>query len=151
MYKSDNNIANGIRIDPDKQQLMRRLKAGENVLTRVRQEKNNLQDANTQLGEELKDVRAQLSDSIKENRRLRRGIFSKCLNEPSKKSSARKSIDRVMSLGMLTKVRREKNGLQDANTMLDVELKDVRGQLSDSTKENQRLRRGIFSKCLNEL
>ena len=60
---------------------MRRLKAGEKVLTRVRQEKNNLQDANTQLGEELKDVRAQLSDSIKENRRLRRGIFSNCLNE----------------------------------------------------------------------
>ena len=52
---------------------------------------------------------------------------------------------------MLTKVRREKNDLQDANTKLDVELKDVRGQLSDSTKENQRLRRGIFSKCLNEL
>ena len=52
---------------------------------------------------------------------------------------------------MLTRVRREKNDLQDANTKLDVELKDVRGQLSDSTKENQRLRRGIFSKCLNEL
>ena len=52
---------------------------------------------------------------------------------------------------MLTRVRREKNDLQDVNTKLDVELKDVRGQLSDSTKENQRLRRGIFSKCLNEL
>ena len=51
------------------------------MLTRVRQEKNNLQDANTQLGEELKDVRAQLSDSVKENQRLRRGMFSKCLNE----------------------------------------------------------------------
>ena len=51
------------------------------MLTRVRQEKNKLQDVNTQLGEELKDVRAQLSDSVKENRRLRRGIFSKCLNE----------------------------------------------------------------------
>ena len=49
---------------------MCRLKADENVLTRVRQEKNNLQDATTQLGEELKDVRAQLSDSVKENRRL---------------------------------------------------------------------------------
>ena len=60
---------------------MCQLKAGENVLTRVRQEKNNLQDANTQLGEELKDVRAQLSDSVKENRRLRCDIFSKCLNE----------------------------------------------------------------------
>ena len=81
MYKSDNNIADGTGIDPYKQQLMRRLKAGENVLTRVRQEKNNLQDANTQLGEELKDVRAQLSDSVKENRRLHRGIYSKCLSE----------------------------------------------------------------------
>ena len=44
----------------------------------------------------------------------------------------------------------EKNNLQDANTKLDVELKDVRAQLSDSVKENQRLQRGIFSKCLNE-
>ena len=50
VYKSDNNIADGAEIDLDKQQLMRRLKAGENVLTRVRQEKNNLQNANTQLG-----------------------------------------------------------------------------------------------------
>ena len=81
VYKSDNNIADGAGLDLDKQQLLRRLKAGENVLTRVRQEKNNLQDANTQLGEEFKDVRAQLSDSVKENRRLHRGIFSKCLSE----------------------------------------------------------------------
>ena len=79
--KSDNNIADGAGLDPDKQQLLGRLKAGENVLTRVRQEKNNLQDANTRLGEELKDVRAQLSNSMKEDRRLRRDIFSKCLNE----------------------------------------------------------------------
>ena len=57
------------------------LKAGESVLTKVRREKNNLQDANTKLGVELKDVRAQLLDSVKENQRLRRGIFSKCLNE----------------------------------------------------------------------
>ena len=42
--------------------------AGERVLTRVRQEKNKLQDANTRLGEELKDVRAQLADSEKENK-----------------------------------------------------------------------------------
>ena len=59
----------------------RQLKAGERVLKKVRQEKNNLQDANIQLGVELKDVRAQLADSVKENKRLRRGIFSKCLNE----------------------------------------------------------------------
>ena len=79
--KSENNIADGAGVDPDKQQLLRRLKAGERVLTRVRQEKNKLQDANTQLGEKLKDVRAQLSDSVKENRRHRRNIFSKFLNE----------------------------------------------------------------------
>ena len=81
VYKSDNNIADGARLDLDKQQLLRRLKAGENVLTRVRQERNYLQDTNTQLGEELKDVRAQLSDSVKENRRLRRGIYRKCLSK----------------------------------------------------------------------
>ena len=67
--------------DPDKQQLIRRLKAGENVLKQVRREKNDLQDANIRLGVELKDVRAQLADSVKENKRLRRGIFSTCLNE----------------------------------------------------------------------
>ena len=71
------------------------------MLTRVRQEKNDLQDANTRLGVELKDVRAQLADSVKENKRLRRGIFSKCLNELLK-SSAKKPANRVMSAGMLT-------------------------------------------------
>ena len=81
MCRSDNNIEDGAEVDPDKQQLLRRLKAGENVLTRVRQEKNKLQDANNQVGEELKDVRAQLSDSVKENRWLRCGIFSKCMNK----------------------------------------------------------------------
>ena len=54
--------------------------AGERVLTRVTQEKNKLQDSNTELGEELKDVRAQLADSVKENKRLRGGIFSMCLS-----------------------------------------------------------------------
>ena len=68
----------------DEQHAQRQLKAGERVLTRVRREKNNLQDANTKLSVELKDVRAQLADSEKENKRLRRGIFSKCLNEPLK-------------------------------------------------------------------
>ena len=85
MCNSDDNNADGAGVNPYKQQLLRQLKAGESVLTRVRQEKNKLQDANTQLGEELKDVRAQLSDSVKENRRLRRGIFSKCLNELRKR------------------------------------------------------------------
>ena len=56
--KSDNNIAEGAGLDPDKQQLLRQLKAGEKVLTKVRREKNDLQDANIRLGVELKDVRA---------------------------------------------------------------------------------------------
>ena len=76
-----NHIADGTGLDLDKQQLLRRLKAGESMLTRVRREKNDLQDANTKLDVELKDVRGQLLDSTKENQRLRRGIFSKCLNK----------------------------------------------------------------------
>ena len=79
--RSDDKIADDTGVNLDKQQLLRQLKAGENVLTRVRQEKNDLLDANTKLGVELQDVRAQLSDSVKENWRLRRGIFSKCVNE----------------------------------------------------------------------
>ena len=86
MYKSDNNIADGAGVNPDRQQLLRQLKSGKSVLTRVRQEKNKLQEANTKLGEELKDVHIQLYASVKENRRLRRGIFSKCLNEFLKKN-----------------------------------------------------------------
>jgi len=65
--KSDNNIEEGAGLDPDKQQLLRQLKAGERVLMKVQQERNKLQDAHIQLGEELKDVRAQLSGSVKEN------------------------------------------------------------------------------------
>ena len=76
-----NEIADGAGLNPEEQQLLRRLKTGESVLTKVWREKNDLQDANTKLGVELRDIRAQLSDSVKENRRLRRGIFSKCLNE----------------------------------------------------------------------
>ena len=58
------------------QEAKRQLAAGDRVLTRVREEKNKLQDANTLLGEELKDVRAQLANSVKENKRLRGGIFN---------------------------------------------------------------------------
>ena len=49
-----------------KQQAERQLAAGERVLTQVRDDKNKLQDSNTLLGEELKDVRAQLADAVKE-------------------------------------------------------------------------------------
>ena len=40
----------------DKQEAKRLRAAGERVLTRVREDKNKLQDSNTLLGEELKDV-----------------------------------------------------------------------------------------------
>ena len=65
----------------DESHLQRQLKAGERILTQVRQEKNTLQDANVRLDVELKDVHAQLVDSVKENKRLRRGIYGKCLDE----------------------------------------------------------------------
>ena len=79
--KSDTDIADVVRLDPDKKHLLRQLKAGKRVLMKVQQERNKLQDAHTQLGEELKGVRAELSSSVKENQRLRRGIYSKCLSE----------------------------------------------------------------------
>ena len=88
-----NEIADGAGLNPERQHLLRQLKAGEKVLTKVRREKNDLQDANTKLGVELKDVRAQLSDSVKENQRLRRGIFSKCLNEPLEKKKFGGEVD----------------------------------------------------------
>ena len=67
--------------NPEDQHVVRQLEAGKRVLTEVRQEKNNLEDANIKLSMELKDVRAQLVDAEKENKRLRRNIFSKCLNK----------------------------------------------------------------------
>ena len=79
--RSDDKIADDAGLNPDKQQLIRQLKAGESMLMTVRLEKNDLLDSSTKLGVEIKDVRAQLSYSIKENRRLRHDIFSKCLNE----------------------------------------------------------------------
>ena len=75
--------------------------AGERVLARVREEKNKLQDSHTKLGEELKDVRAQLADSVKENKKLRGGIFSMCLNLPLR-NSAREETNKIMSVGILT-------------------------------------------------
>ena len=65
----------------DESHLQRQLKAGERILTQVKQEKNALQDANVRLDVELKDVCAQLADFVKENKRLHRGIYCKCLNE----------------------------------------------------------------------
>ena len=64
----------------EKEHAERQEAAGQRVLTWTRDEKNKLQDANTQLGEELKDVRAQLADALKENKKLRGGIFSMPFN-----------------------------------------------------------------------
>ena len=86
-------ILDGAGLNPERQHLERQLKAGERVLIKVMGEKNNLQDANTKLGVELKDVRAQLSDSVKENQRLRRDIFSKCLKEPLEKKKFGGEVD----------------------------------------------------------
>ena len=78
---ADNPRGNLKTVGDNELHLRSQLKAGELVLTQSIQEKNKLQDANIRLSVELKDVRAQLADSVKENRRLQRGIYSKCLNE----------------------------------------------------------------------
>jgi len=78
---ADNPGENPEIVKDSESHLQRQLKAGERVLTQVRREKSDLQDANVRLGVELGDVRAQLADSVKENRRLRRGIYGKCLDE----------------------------------------------------------------------
>ena len=64
----------------DKQHAERQEAAGQRVLTWTRDEKNMLQDANIKLAEELKDIRAQLADALKENRKLKGGIFSMLFN-----------------------------------------------------------------------
>ena len=43
--KSNSDIAGAAGQDPDRQELLRQLKAGERVLNRVQQERNKLQDA----------------------------------------------------------------------------------------------------------
>ena len=72
---ADNPGENPEIVRDSESHLQRQLKVGERVLTQVRQEKNNLQDTNVRLGVELKDVRAQLADSMKENRRLHRAFM----------------------------------------------------------------------------
>ena len=78
----------------DDSHLQRQLKAGERILTQVTQEKNKLHDANIRLDVELKDVCAQLADSVKENKKLRRGIYGKNASELFD-SSARKFIKKI--------------------------------------------------------
>jgi hypothetical protein len=67
-------------VQADKQHAEGHEAAGQRVLTRTTNEKNKIQDANIKQAEELKDVRAQLSDALKENRKLKGGIFSMSLN-----------------------------------------------------------------------
>ena len=86
---ADNPGVNPEGVMGDDSHLQRQLKAGERILTQVTQEKNKLQDANIRLDVELKDVRAQLADSVKENKKLRRGIYGKSSSELCD-SSARK-------------------------------------------------------------
>ena len=86
MISLTENFAENPGVNPevvrdDESHLQRQLKAGERVLMQVRQEKYKLQDANVRLDVELKDVCAQLADFVKENKRLRRGIYGKCLDE----------------------------------------------------------------------
>ena len=78
---ADNPGVNPEGVTDDNSHIKRQLKAGERILTQLRQEKNNLQDANIRLDVELKDVRAQLADSVKENKRLRCGIYGMCQDE----------------------------------------------------------------------
>ena len=53
---ADNPGVNPEVVGGDESHLQRQLKAGERVLTQVRREKNDLQDANVRLGVELSDV-----------------------------------------------------------------------------------------------
>ena len=53
---ADDSGVNPEAVPKNAQHANRQLNAGERMLARVRQEKNNLQDANIQLGVELKDV-----------------------------------------------------------------------------------------------
>ena len=75
---TDNLGENPKTVEDNEPHLQSQLKAGERMLTQTIREKNKLQDANIRLSLELADVRAQLADSVKENRRLRRNIYSKC-------------------------------------------------------------------------
>ena len=64
----------------DKQHAEGQEAVGQRVLTQTINEKNKLHDANIKQAEELKNIRAQLSDALKENRKLKGGIFSMSLN-----------------------------------------------------------------------
>ena len=64
----------------DKQHAEGQEAAGQHVLTWTINEKNKLQYANIKQAEELKDLRAQLSDALKEKKKLKGGIFTVLCN-----------------------------------------------------------------------
>ena len=64
----------------DKQHAEGQEAAGQHVLTQTINERNKLQDANIKQAKEPMDLRAQLSDALKENKKLKGGIFSMLCN-----------------------------------------------------------------------
>ena len=93
---ADNPGVNPEGVMDDDSHLKRQLKAGERILTQVTREKNKLHDANIRLDVELKDARAQLADSMKENKKLLRDIYGKSSSELFD-SSARKFIEKIFA------------------------------------------------------
>ena len=85
----------------DKQHAEGQEAAGQRVLTRTINKKNKLHDANIKQAEELKDLRAQLSYALKENRKLKGGIFSMLFNLTFTRSPVWKFYNFV-SVGVLT-------------------------------------------------
>ena len=77
----------------DKQHAEGQEASGQRVLTRTINEKNKLQDANIKQAEELKDIRAQLSDALKENHRLKGDIFSMSLDLPLHSSARKETVN----------------------------------------------------------
>ncbi|XBI82845.1 hypothetical protein VPH35_091439 [Triticum aestivum] len=137
----------GARLEPDKQHLLRQLKAGEKVLMRVQQERNKLQDANTQLGEELKDVWVQLSDSVKENRRLRRGIYSVLTGRPVEEMPASTGDLLPELLQPHERIRQAMSGVVQA-VWPSVSLPEGLGRLADKLQGvRQRFRLWKISAC----
>ena len=72
MAASSNQLEEELKTaQADKQHAERQEAISQRILTRTRDEKNKLQDVNIKQAEELKDVRAQLVDALKENRKLK--------------------------------------------------------------------------------
>ena len=72
-------------------------------MIRTRDEKNKLKDANIKQAEELKDIRAQLSDALKENRKLKGSIFSMSLNLTFIRFPDEKFFTKFVPIGLLTR------------------------------------------------